>query len=335
MLKNKKLMKITLDEIKKEYKIYEHTEAVKLIEKLIKEDVIAPIKSSELTPNYPQIHKRYRIVKKLDKVDEELVFEINNLYYKLSNDYYKKHIDKYKKDRKYIQKLNYYLINSKEKLDTILSVNERSFEIFSEEKFLMSKEGREIIKNLGLDLISFFRVYLTPEPFCYISLDKKIGQKILIIENKDTYITLMKLFNKGHNHILGTDISTLIYGEGYKIVSSFDYIHEDITINHLEAIENEILYWGDIDKAGLNIYELFKSKYSNLNIRLFTNAYSKMIELSKGLDLNQPKEQKEFDTSILLELDENLRQDIESLLDNDRYIPQEIININYLLKSER
>ena len=70
-------------------------------------------------------------------------------------DYYKKHVAKYKRDRKYIQQLNYYLINSKEKLDTILSVNERSFEIFSEEKFLMSKEGREIIKNLGFPLISF------------------------------------------------------------------------------------------------------------------------------------------------------------------------------------
>ena len=122
-----------------------------------------------------------------------------------------------------------------------------------------------------------------------------------------------------------------IYGEGYKIVSSFDYIHEDITINHLEAVENEILYWGDIDKAGFNIYRLFKSKYSNLNIRLFTNAYSKMIELSKGLDLNEPKEQKEFDRSILLELDEDLRQDIESLLAEGKYIPQEIINIHSLV----
>lgn len=327
MFSNFKKKTITIDELKKAFNIYEHKELVKFIDDLINQDKLQPIKSSEKTPNYPQIHKKYKIIQKNNE-NSELIKELNTLYFSLSPSFYKKNLNLYEKHRDYIKILNSYLINNSSYLNNKISVNERSYEIFRDEKFLMSDLGKEICSHLNLDIYKSLNVYPTPEPFCYYSISSKTPQKILIIENKDTFISVMKLFVLGQTSILGEDISTIIYGEGYKIKSSFDYIYEDLTINYLSNVNNEILYWGDIDREGFVIYEVFKNKYANLNIKLFDKAYELMINKSKSINLSKIKnKQKSNYKNSLEELHNDLKEEIVNIIDNKNYIPQEILNI--------
>lgn len=325
MLRSFKKKTITIDELKLLYKIYEHKDIVEFIDKLIKEGKLEAVKSSDKTPNYPQIHKKYRIIKEKED-NSEYISELNKLYFILSPSFYKKNIDLYKKHREYIKILNNYLINNNKKLDTQISVNERSYEIFTDEKFLMSDLGKEIATHLNLNIYKTLNVYPTPEPFCYYSISNKTPQNILIVENKDTYITIMKSFMSGNSKLLGVDISTVIYGEGYKIKSSFDYIYEDLTINYLNHKDNQILYWGDIDREGFIIYEVFKNKYNYLNIKLFNEAYDLMVTKSKNLNLSKIKNnQKQNYKKSLEELNNILKEDICLIIDNGNYIPQEIL----------
>ncbi|AMN31212.1 Wadjet anti-phage system protein JetD domain-containing protein [Clostridium perfringens] len=330
MLSDFKRKTISLDELKDLSQKYEHKEIVELVEKLISSNKIIPIKSSGKTVNIPNIYKKYRIVKEAN-FDEDLLKEISTFYFSLSTEYYRKNLKVYIKHREHVKKINDYLINKSECLKYKVSVNERSYEIFTDEKFLSSDEGKKILSNLNIDLYKFLNVYKTPEPFCYISLSNKTPQNILIVENKDTFVSLMKLLNEGINNILTKEFTTIIYGEGYKIHSSFDYIYEDVTLRFLTNKNNKFLYWGDIDKEGFAIYSLFKDKNVNLNISLFKEAYQSMIEKSNEFELGfmKKKQTKEY-REVLHELPGETQVFINNILDFNKYIPQEILNSNYL-----
>lgn len=315
----------TLDQFKKKLNKFEHTEIVKIIEDLIEKNEITPIKNSILTPNYPPIHTKYRIIKK-EKNDDKILKEISKLYISFSTSFYKNNVEEYKKHRSYIKKLTNYLLSNNNNLKNKVSVNERSYEIFLDEKFLLSEEGEKMAKYLAIDIYSLLNVYSTPEPFIYMPLSKKSPQNILIVENKDIYISLMMHLSEGNKTILNKEISTLIYGEGYKIQSSFTYLNKDITLNYLNHKDNTFYYFGDLDKEGFAIYAGFKNKYPEYNIKIFTEGYEKMLSLSENIELGNIKnEQKEYYEEYIDDIPTELKERIKSILYINKYIPQEVI----------
>lgn len=99
------------------------------------------------------------------------------------------------------------------------SLNERSFQIWQQEKFL-AQEGQRLLKNVGLTLDDL-NIYETAEPLAYYSVSKETPQNILIIENKDTFYSLRKHMIEGHQQILGFPMKTLIYAGGKKGIKGF------------------------------------------------------------------------------------------------------------------
>ncbi|HBG3578267.1 TPA: hypothetical protein KQB79_002108, partial [Clostridioides difficile] len=299
-----------------------------IIKKLINDNKIKPIKTSDLTPQHEQLYTKYRIIKQETEEDKKILEEINyKICDKLSIDYYRKNLVHYKNNRVAIMDLNSYLIKKSDNLSKKISINERSYEIFKDEKFISSKVGKEVLKNLKIDLIKDLNVYKTPEPFIYLSINRISPQKILIIENKDTYITITKMLLEG-KEILKNKIDTVIYGEGKKIINSIKGLKEDITIEYLTNKENEFLYWGDIDKTGLSIYTSLKDTNEINNIRLFEVAYEHMIDKTKENTLrNIPKNQKDnFECGLENINNLNLKESIKNILVQGKYIPQEALN---------
>lgn len=314
------------------YLVYEHKKVVSLLKELEDKGLITPVKSSSLTVKYPQISTKYRICEMKKEINEDVINQIN---FKLNNqikiDYIRNNVELYLKIRDKVLLLSSFLDNENNLAEKI-SVNERSFEIFGDEKFLNSKEGREFLRILGLSIYDL-NVYLTPEPFFYSSSKKESGQTILISENKDTYITLLKILNEKGSLILGEKIDTVIYGEGKKIISSFNSIYEDSNLDYLNSDNNKILYWGDIDKEGFYIYGLLKKQFSVANIELFDKAYSKMLEkynLKSTIKRKCPKEQAKGYSIGLNCLSGDLKDNISNILKDGYYIPQEILSIKDL-----
>ena len=208
---NKKI--IELEEFEKIYKITEYRKLVEIVNLLIEKGEIIPIKNSGGNGKSPTLYKRYRVVPKIQDNEEIL----NEIHYKLCSrfnvEYYEGHLDKYKEHRGYILKLNDFMINNSRLLDSKISINERSFQIWGREKFLQKEGGKTILKNLGISLDTL-NYYDTSEPLAYYSHNKYIPQNILIIENKDTYFTMRNHMISGNNTILGEKIDTIIYGGG-------------------------------------------------------------------------------------------------------------------------
>ncbi|WP_252229736.1 Wadjet anti-phage system protein JetD domain-containing protein [Clostridium sp. ZBS15] len=335
MLKLKNLNKktIELDEIEKIFKIKSYKELYKLVNTLINNKEINPIRSTGGNGKNPTLYKRYRVIEEEEDYSEllnELSFKLSP---KLEISYYKNHLKKYKEHREYILKLNEFIINKETLLKQSVSMNERSFQIWGREKFIQKEEGKLILKNLGLDL-GYLNYYETSEPLAYYSKSKKVPQNILILENKDTYYTMRKYLINGGNEILEENISTLIYGGGKNVNKAF----KDFEISVEEYVsnkENKLLYFGDLDYEGIVIYEslynLLKEKY---RISPFISGYKKMIDkyIKEKIILPKTKEgqNRNIKDEFLNKFDNSYRIKINEILENGLYIPQEILNISDL-----
>lgn len=331
-LSNFKRKRIELDELEKLFKIDTYCDLYVKVNELISANKIKPIISSGQNGKSPALYKRYKIVD-IKEESKELVEEIEyKLISKFNIEYYRNHLEKYSDHRKYILQLNDFFINKSEFLNYPVSMNERSFQIWGREKFLQKEEGKSILKNLDIYL-GILNYYDTSEPLAYYSRSKNTPQNVLIIENKDTYYTFRNyLIN--NNKILDEEITTIIYGAGKSVWKTFKDFKVSVE-KHVSNQNNKFFYFGDLDYEGIFIYEKFYHLFSKeYNIRPFINGYKKMIEKSEMMEVNLPKtkagQNRNIEKVFLQEFSKKLNLKMLRILENNLYIPQEIINVTDL-----
>lgn len=320
---------ITITEIQEYFAIDNYMKLVEKVKLLIAEGVLSEVRSSKSNGMTPSLYNKYRV----NQQEKDCIFLEDHINYSFplnfSREFYLNNPMKYQTDKDYIEKLAYYFRNNKYQLSVPMAINERSFEIWGQEKFLKEGSGQGILKNLGLTLVDL-NIYLTPEPFVYFSCNKARNQNVLIIENKDTWYTMRKLMIEGQVLFFGQAIDTIIYGSGKSIEKSLEeYGH---TVEEYLLKPSRVLYWGDLDYEGIAIYERLKKRYSEVfKIELFKSAYIAMIELAKGRKLPEysKKQNKKID-GIFLEEIGPYGESISKLLQGGSYIPQEIVNYNVL-----
>ena len=321
--------KIELKELQKHFKIENYIELHKQIIELIEKQQIKPIKTSKTNGKTPALYNKYTIIKKEETKDytNELLYKINT---KLDITKYLKNQKLYEKNRDNILLLSNFLDNNMDKLNSKVSINERSFQIFAREKFISKEGGKTLLNSVGIDE-GFLNIYETTEPLAYYSKDKLTPQNILIIENKDTFYS-MRNFIINNRNIFDTEISTIIYGGGksiYKSFKDFEFCVEDYLLHK----ENKLLYLGDLDFEGILIYENLAEIFENrFNITPFIKGYMAMLQKYKHMDVVLPiskeKQNKNIKSNFLNNFDHNTKENILEILNNGKYIPQEILNVD-------
>lgn len=323
---------IKLDTIREYYNIADYNDLVIIIKSLEKQGDINKVVSSKTNGMNPPLYNKYRVITEsvnYDKVREKIdkTFPVF-----LDRGYYLKNISNYLRDESYIDKLINYLRYNSDNINTPLSINERSLEIWGEEKYLKDGRGKTVLNNLGFS-IERLNIYYSPEPFIYFSINKNIPQKILIIENKDTWYTMRRLMLEGQTNFYNISIDTIIYGCGKRIENALAE-YKDTVEEYLYNPE-VIYYWGDIDYEGIGIYERLKNKYNkDYALKVFSVAYSKMLKKSK--EQTCPKlinRQNKNIKGIFYDEVQDLKKEIIYLLESGYYVPQEIINYRDLKRS--
>jgi hypothetical protein len=320
---------INLSEIQEYFKIDNYMILVELVRTQVAEGNLSEVKASKANGMNPPLYNKYRVNHKLQ--DLTYVEKEINYSFPLSfnREFYLNNLKKYEEDKVNIEKLADYFRSNKNQISIPMSINERSFDIWGLEKFLKEGSGQSILKNLGLSLVDL-NIYSTPEPFVYFSIRRDSNQKVLIIENKDTWYTMRKLMIEGQHEFLGEAVDTIIYGSGKNIERSLeDYEH---TVEEYLLRPSKVLYWGDIDYEGIGIYERLKKRYlKEFNIELFKAAYVAMLKLAKGRALPDSKEKqnKNIDKVFLREI-MPFEEEVLKLLEAGVYIPQEIVNYTVL-----
>jgi len=320
---NKK--KISLEELEKSSNSY--LELYETVMDQIKKGKLIPIGSSKLNGKRPALYRSYWSIPEPfegKKYEQELKYELNP---RLSNAYYLRNLKIYEKDRNLLKAVNYFFNHHFEKLREAVSLNERSFQIWQQEKFLQIGEGKRILKNLGLALEDL-NIYHTAEPLAYYSRHKSYPQNILIIENKDTFYTMRKHLLNGSSHILGLEIGTLIYGGGKGVSKAFGDFEHSVEPYLLES-NNCFYYFGDLDYEGIAIFhQLNRVK----EVKPFTAAYLQMIQKCETLILPKTKagQIRLLEAEFFNHFDEGVATTIKEILEKDDYIPQEILTMTDL-----
>jgi len=212
---------------------------------------------------------------------------------------------------------------------TPLSINERSFQIFRNEKFLGSSDGKSLLSKYHISLNSL-NVYKTPEPFIYFLNPYSNCKNALIVENKDTWYTIRNIL-KEYGYICGIEIKVIIYGEGRKIQNSFEYMNEDDTKDIHDI--TSFFYFGDIDSSGVDILYKLKSQYKAFDIQPFEPGYEYLYRnrhLKRKKDMKNKARISGIACSILDFLGDGARVEISQLCNEDYIIPQEILNYDVL-----
>ena len=280
-----------------------------LLEELEKQGYISSLKTAK--KNYVGSFEKYRILN-VKKEEEDIKEKILKLNKKIKIDYYLGHVEEYKKDEEIVLGINRFLEGFDRK--TELTVNERSYEIFRNEKIL--KENENILKKLGLKFCDL-NCYDTYEPFFYYINNKNkanenrnyktnFRKNILVIENKDTFWTIVRAIQ----NLKKDDIYLIIYGEGKKILKSFSYI-EEFEIDE----KDKIYYFGDIDFEGVNIYITLKERFKNYNIEVFKKGYETILDIEEKPEniRKSQNENKEKIEKFLEEFDEKYKEELENI----------------------
>lgn len=297
------------------------------IKGLLEEGVITPVKSAGKNGKKPALYLEYWLQEaKQDysALQEELLYATET---GISIDYYLANLAVYAKERDGVRQLNAFLQKQRQLLKTAVSYNERSLQIWGYEKFLSQHSGKTILKHCGLDL-SFLNCYSTAEPFAYFCLTRNTPQRLLIIENKDTFFSMRKHLLAGHKTILGEEFGTLIYGAGKRVISSFQ---EFFLEPYMLDAGNEYLYFGDLDYEGIGIYEKLATSFKEqAEIKPFLAAYKLM--LLKGKKLAKLPTTKEGQNRALQgfffdSFAPEIQNDMRAVLQQDLYIPQEILTV--------
>lgn len=306
-----------------------------IISDLSEKQILSPIKSSKTNGNrlHP-IYLKYKVSLPQDTYEAELK-EVSALHPLLQNNgYLQTKPEEYKKHRSLLQKLDRYLFSRMENVIPI-SRKERSFEIFDEEKALDDKAFCTLLERIGItaDALAF---YDTPE-YCFNDYipDRKTQMTLLICENKDIWFNIRRMmFENNAMNIFDTHIDGVVYGCGNKVSGM------GALTTYTEFIGSEVryLYWGDIDRAGLNIYLSAVRANPNIDIKLFVPAYEEMLRLAQTKNIPDSDDERNRieDYSQIFDLiDQNLRTLFERSIQNNKRIPQEIITYAFLKDNMR
>lgn len=323
------MKRTSLDNLLNTRKHLSYQEQYEYIRKLLEEGRIKPVKASKTNGKKPALYREYWILeetKDYSSYIEEIKYTFSTM---ISVDYYLAHLDIYEEDRPWVLMLNEYLKNHQDAMLTPESVNERSFEIWNREKFLDRGSGKKILKRCGIEIESL-NIYRTTEPMAYYTHTRTTPQNLLILENKDPFFSMRNYLLSGHTEIFNIEMGTLIYGAGKGIIRSFQDF--DLCAEpYMKAPGNTIYYFGDLDYEGIGIYENLAEKFRDRwEIKPFVPAYKAMLEKAESVTmLPETKEQqnRNIDTRFFSCFDDITVEKMKEILEKDRYIPQEILNI--------
>lgn len=305
---------------------------VEAVEEFVSQGKIKPVKRSGDNGMSPALYNTYQKIAQRKSLSDEEVQKILTQYHpKMQMNYYLKHPDAYQKVESYLSAIDKFLKGVSPSSPQI-TANERSFDLFRDEKWLMSAEGKSVVGKLGICLADL-HCFKTNEPFMHYqrTLPSEQNLNALIIENLDTYTSMKMLFQKGVYEWNGVSFALLIYGEGNKIMRSFSYFHE---LQDFQGHDVDFYYFGDLDWKGIDIwYDLQVS--AGITVKPFCFFYETLIDLYEHEAKEIKKDQTfhlESTTAFLNCFSNTYKERISVLLESKRYLPNEGLSAPILLE---
>ncbi|MFS0864304.1 Wadjet anti-phage system protein JetD domain-containing protein [Fredinandcohnia sp. 179-A 10B2 NHS] len=295
------------------------------IETLQAEGQLVPIRNNQYNGRTPALALYYWVNAKVQESKWDRL-EMMKVIDQFDLSFYERHpewqtVDEWNR----IKTLYSFLQTNQER--EVVSVEERSLELFGHEKFLLDAElfpeGKGFLTRIGVSEDKLKMVNYG-EPFVFwIKQGKEIKdiQRVLIVENLSFFHTSIKLLEANE---LDYEPELIIYGEGTKIERSFSFFFQ------MFPPKDYLFYYaGDLDAAGYGIMTRLIEKYPECSIQPALKIYRKMLEC-----IEQRNEQKQGQTqnskyrdSFFQWFTEEEQVLLYQLWQENKRIPQEVLTI--------
>ena len=295
------------------------------IDTLKAEGHLIPILNNQFNGRTPSLSLYYWVNLKVQE-DQWDRLEMMKLGDQFDFSFYERHPEWQTKDEwNRIQNVYTFLKSSQER--EVVSVEERSLELFGHEKFLLESDsfpdGKGFLARIGIGEDQLKMVNYG-EPFVFwMKQGKELKdiQRVLIVENLSFFHTSIKLLEANQ---LDYEPELIIYGEGTKIERSFSFF-----FRMFPPKPYLFYYAGDLDAAGYGILIRLIEKYPDCCIQPALKIYRKMLEC-----LEQRNDQKQGQTQNLKYRDlffqwftEEEQMQLQDLWQENKRIAQEVLTI--------
>lgn len=211
---------------------------------------------------------------------------------------------------------------------------ERSFELFRDEKWLARNEGRLFLSRLGLTLEDLKAKWLG-EPFVFWfrpGTNPADAKQALILENLSTFHSCKRILECGGS-MCGMNPELLIYGEGKRIESSLPFLKEIVPDHHVVRI----FYAGDVDPEGWGIYARIKAKHTEYDLRLAEFLYRDMLRDGRTVRVDKQQDMNPVYLEVVVaEMidsgEQKLAEEVTLLWNQHLRIPQEVLTFERFLQ---
>ncbi len=293
------------------------------IEALQTEGVLTPILNKQHNGRTPSLSLYYWVNIKIqeDKWDRLEMMKLSDIF---DFSYYEHHPEwQTKEEWMRIQNVYTFLKSVPER--EVVSVEERSLELFGHEKFLLDAvsfpEGKGFLARIGVTEDQLKMVNYG-EPFVFwMKQGKEIQdiRRVLLVENLSFFHTSIKLLEA---NLLDYEPELIIYGEGTKIERSFSYF-----FRMFPSKPYLFYYAGDLDAAGYGIFIRLIEKYPDCSIQPALKIYRKMLDcFEQRNDQKQGQSQNlKYRDAFFQWFTEEEQALLLQLWEENKRIPQEVL----------
>ena len=213
-----------------------------------------------------------------------------------------------------------------------LTRRQLAYKMGGNEKFFeYGADGHKLLRAMGADDLIGHRLVPKADMLYHVPRRRK-SMKILVTENLDPWLDVRDLmYEDGRSLILGERVHGVVLGGGNPVIENNRLSG---LLETLGAETIEVLYWGDIDRAGLNLLQRLQAMLEGrYKVTPFMPAYRLMLERAMERypdpDQNERTTQENVEVQDFSSMLEGLSDEqvayFSSIIDRAGLIPQEIL----------
>lgn len=219
-----------------------------------------------------------------------------------------------------------------------LTRRQLAYKMGGNEKFFeYGADGHKLLRAMGADDLIGHRLVPKADMLYHVPRRRK-SMKILVTENLDPWLDVRDLmYEDGRSLILGERVHGVVLGGGNPVIENNRLSG---LLETLGAETIEVLYWGDIDRAGLNLLQRLQAMLEGrYKVTPFMPAYRLMLERAMERypdpDQNERTTQDNVEVQDFSSMLEGLSDEqavyFSSIIQKCGLIPQEILTKQDLL----
>lgn len=319
-LSSYKRSKISLLQLVEQCPTLQYEQFAQILMQLERENILTSVKASGMNGKQPPLANTYKINKTmvLKGVREQVIQLKKSFHAAIWIEYYlTKTIQELEQDLPALQQLNTYLQNNPLPERKALA-QERSFEIFNNEKFITEQGGKQLLEKVKV--WELLEIWPIADPVSYAINPFKLNDehhKFLIVENKATFYSLLPALKE-------SVFSALLYGQGNAINGTIQVLKEQLPLNYENV---QFYYFGDLDAEGISIWYLLQQK---IHAQLALPFYRACLQKKAAKGKEYQRKNAAAIEAFVHHFDEETKGYIGQLLQEGFYFPQEILKADEL-----